>query len=160
MLRQIQPMGIIYTCNPSACFQQEILALSENIPLVVIKNRDLDMEVDVVELNNAKPGRLMARHLLELGHRKVGFISPPLTRRQQQRFQRVEGFMEEFREAGIPEGVIVKAADEEGRSRPGICPDCGKLYKECHPARTPGTSPLWSGRTAFPALLHRSATPP
>lgn len=41
MLRQIQPMGIIYTCNPSACFQQEILALSENIPLVVIKNRDL-----------------------------------------------------------------------------------------------------------------------
>ena len=43
MLRQIQPMGIIYTCNPSACFQQEILALSENIPLVVIKNRDLDM---------------------------------------------------------------------------------------------------------------------
>ena len=37
MLRQIQPMGIIYTCNPSACFRQEILALSENIPLVVIK---------------------------------------------------------------------------------------------------------------------------
>ena len=78
------------------------------------------MEVDVVELNNAKPGRLMARHLLELGHRKVGFISPPLTRRQQ-RFQRVEGFMEEFREAGIPEGVIVKAADEEVDSRvPGM----------------------------------------
>ena len=106
MMRQIQPMGIIYTCNPSACFQHEILTLSETIPLVVIKNRDLDMEVDVVELNNAKPGRLMARHLLDLGHRKVGFISPPLTRRQQQRFQRVEGFMEEFREAGLPEGVI------------------------------------------------------
>lgn len=121
MMRQIRPMGIIYTCNPSACFQHEILALSETIPLVVIKNRDLDMEVDVVELNNAKPGRLMARHLLDLGHRKVGFISPPLTRRQQQRFQRVEGFIEEFREAGLPDGVIVKAADEEVDSRvPGM----------------------------------------
>ena len=121
MMRQIQPMGIIYTCNPSACFQHEILALSETIPLVVIKNRDLDMEVDVVELNTAKPGRLMARHLLDLGHRKVGFISPPLTRRQQQRFQRVEGFIEEFREAGLPDGVIVKAADEEVDSQvPGM----------------------------------------
>ena len=25
------------------------------------------LEIDAVELNNAKPGRLMARHLLELG---------------------------------------------------------------------------------------------
>ena len=120
MLRQIQPMGIIYTCNPSACFQQEILALSENIPLVVIKNRDLDMEVDVVELNNAKPGRLMARHLLELGHRKVGFISPPLTRRQQQRFQRVEGFMEEFRDSG--------RRHREGRRRGGGQPGAGNGF--------------------------------
>lgn len=117
MMPQIQPMGIIYTCNPSACFKEEVLSISEIIPLVVIKNRDLDMEVDAVELNNAKPGRLMARQLLDLGHRKVGFISPPLTRRQQQRFQRVEGFIEEFREAGLPNGVIVKAADEEVDSK-------------------------------------------
>lgn len=117
LLPEIQPMGIIYTCNPSACFKEEILSLSETTPLVVIKNRDLDMEVDAVELNNAKPGRLMARHLLELGHRRVGFISPPLTRWQQQRLQRVEGFMEEFREAGLPDGVIVKAAAEEVDSK-------------------------------------------
>lgn len=117
MMPQIQPMGIIYTCNPSNCFKEEVLTLSETIPLVVIKNRDLNMEVDVVELNNSKPGRLMARHLLDLGHRKVGFISPPLTRRQQQRFQRVEGFIEEFREAGLPDGVIVKSAAEEVDSK-------------------------------------------
>ena len=55
----------------------------------------------------------MAEHLLKLGHRKVGFISPPLTRRQQQRFQRVEGFIQKFREEGLEDGVIVKAADEE-----------------------------------------------
>lgn len=81
MMHQINPHGIIYTCNPSACFQEEIPELAETYPMVVIKNRDLNMEVDAVELNNAKPGRLMARHLLDLGHQKVGFISPPLTRR-------------------------------------------------------------------------------
>ena len=76
----------------------------------------------MVELNNAKPGRLMARQSFgDWGIGKWGSVSPPLTRRQQQRFQRVEGFMEEFREAGIPEGVIVKAADEEVDSRvPGM----------------------------------------
>lgn len=113
MMDVIRPLGIIYTCNPSNCFKNLVLSLSERVPLVVIKNRDLDMEVDAVELNNAKPGRLMAEHLLKLGHRKVGFISPPLTRRQQQRFQRVEGFIQKFREEGLEDGVIVKAADEE-----------------------------------------------
>ncbi len=113
MMSAIQPSGIIYTCNPSSCFKEEILSLAENFPFVVIKNRDFDMEVDAVELNNSKPGRIMAQHLLGLGHRKVGFISPPLTRRQQQRFQRVEGFIQEFREAGLGNQVYVKAAGEE-----------------------------------------------
>ncbi len=27
-------------------------------------------------------GKVMAKHLLELGHRKVAFITPPLTRRR------------------------------------------------------------------------------
>ena len=70
-------------------------------------------EIDAVELNNAKPGRLMARHLLELGHRHVAFVSPPLTSKQGQRLKRVEGFVREFEEAGYGDGVIVKSADED-----------------------------------------------
>ena len=57
--------------------------------------------VDAVELDNSKLGRLMARHLLELGHRKVGYIAPPLTVRQKQRSKRVEGFLKEFQKAGL-----------------------------------------------------------
>ena len=71
------------------------------------------LEIDAVELNNAKPGRLMARHLLELGHRHVAFVSPPLTSKQGQRLKRVEGFVREFEEAGYGDGVIVKSADED-----------------------------------------------
>lgn len=116
MMSTVQPMGIIYTNNPSPGFKAQVKELSQRIPLVVINNRETTMEVDAVELNNSKPGRLMARHLLELGHQRVAFISPPLTRRQQQRFKRVEGFVKEFEEAGIS-GVIVKAADENADMR-------------------------------------------
>lgn len=113
MMGTVQPMGIIYTSNPSTCYKEQVRELSERIPLVIINNRENTLEVDAVELDNSKPGQLMARHLLELGHRKVAFVSPPLTRRQQQRFKRVEGFVREFRDAGFGDSVLVKSADEE-----------------------------------------------
>lgn len=113
MMGTVQPMGIIYTSNPSTCYKEQVRELSERIPLVIINNRENTLEVDAVELDNSKPGQLMARHLLELGHQKVAFVSPPLTRRQQQRFKRVEGFVREFEDAGLGNSVLVKAADEE-----------------------------------------------
>ena len=91
MMRSVQPLGIIYTCNPSLCFQEQVREMAEKIPLVVINNREDLMEIDAVELNNAKPGRLMARHLLDLGHRHVAFVSPPLSSRQGQRQKRIKG---------------------------------------------------------------------
>ena len=54
----------------------------------------------------------MARHLLNLGHRKVAFIAPPLTKRQQQRSRRVEGFVKEYEKEGLTDSVIIKAADD------------------------------------------------
>ena len=69
--------------------------------------------MDAVELDNSKLGRLMARHLLELGHRHVAYIAPPLTVRQKQRSKRVEGFLKEYEKAGIRENVVIKAAKEE-----------------------------------------------
>ena len=49
------------------------------------------MNVDAVELDNSKLGRVMAKHLLELGHRKVAYIAPPLTARQKQRSEAGRG---------------------------------------------------------------------
>ena len=80
MMREVQPLGIIYACNPS--FSRQVAELSGEIPVVVISNRDDEFSIDAVALNNQKPGILMARHLLELGHRDVAFIAPPLTARQ------------------------------------------------------------------------------
>lgn len=113
MMWQLRPLGVVYTCNPSHCFMGLVEELSRNIPVAVINNQNEKLDVDVVELDNSKLGRLMARHLLELGHRKVAYIAPPLTARQKQRSKRVEGFLREYEAAGIKGNVIIKAAKEE-----------------------------------------------
>lgn len=113
MMNSVQPLGIIYTCNPGGHCREQVGELAARIPLVIINNREELLEIDAVELNNAKPGRLMARHLLDFGHRKVAFVSPPLTSRQGQRLKRVEGFVREFAESGCQDGVIVKAAADD-----------------------------------------------
>ena len=113
MIPGMNPQGLIYMCNPSQCFMDRVEELSKRIPVVVVNNQNEKLNVDAVELDNSKLGRMMARHLLELGHRKVAYVAPPLTTRQKQRSKRVEGFLKEFGEAGLKDQVIIKAAKEE-----------------------------------------------
>ncbi len=113
MMWELRPLGIIYTCNPSHCFMELVKELAQKIPVAVVNNQNEKMDVDAVELDNSKLGRIMARHLLELGHRKVAYIAPPLTARQKQRSKRVEGFLKEYEKAGLKGNVVIKAAKEE-----------------------------------------------
>ena len=113
MMWELRPLGILYTCNPSHCFMDLVKELSQKIPVAIINNQNEKMNVDAVELDNSKLGRIMARHLLELGHRNVAYIAPPLTARQKQRSKRVEGFLKEYEKSGLRENVIIKAAKEE-----------------------------------------------
>lgn len=113
MMAELRPLGIIYTCNPSHCFMDTVERLAKEIPVAIINNQNEQLKVDAVELDNSKLGRMMAKHLLELGHKKVAYIAPPLTVRQKQRSKRVEGFLKEYDKAGLKDNVIIKAAKEE-----------------------------------------------
>ena len=111
MIPGMNPQGLIYMCNPSQCFMDRVEELSKRIPVVVVNNQNEKLNVDVVDLDNSKLGRLMARHLLELGHRDVGYIAPPLTVRQKQRSKRVEGFLKEFQKAGLNDMIAFGIMD-------------------------------------------------
>ena len=50
--------------------------LAERIPVVIINNQNEKLSLDAVELDNSKLGRLMARHLLDLGHKKSRLYYP------------------------------------------------------------------------------------
>lgn len=111
MIRTINPQGIIYACNPHPDFQQKVEELAKELPVVIISNKEKTTTVDAINQDNSEVGRLMARHLLDLGHRDVAFITPPLTRRQWQRSRRIEGFISEFEKEGLKGHVRIKAAD-------------------------------------------------
>ena len=111
MMHSVSPAGIIYTCNPSEAFMEQVEEIAEKIPLAVISNRER-VKVDAINQDNTKVGSLMARHLLDLGHREVAFIAPPLTKRQEQRSRRVEGFVQEYEKEGLSQSVVIKAADD------------------------------------------------
>lgn len=110
MLVDLNIAGIVYACNPS--FPKLIQELSKNIPTVIIGDKNEELSVDSVELNSIKPGMIMAEHLISLGHKKVAFVSNPVTERQPARRKRIEGFKMKFEECGLGDGVIVKTRGE------------------------------------------------
>ena len=117
MMSVLRPQGIIYTCNPNPDFQPQVEEMAREIPLVIISNKEKTRTVDAINQDNTVVGKMMARHLLDLGHRDVAFITPPLTRRQWQRTRRIDGFVREFEKEGIKNRVIIKAADESMERR-------------------------------------------
>ena len=107
MISTMDPQGIIYACNPHPDFQKKVEDLARRIPLVIISNKEKTTTVDAINQDNTMVGRLMARHLLDLGHRDVAFITPPLTRRQWQRSRRVDGFVKEYEKEGLAGLVLL-----------------------------------------------------
>lgn len=113
MIKRLAPSGVIYTFNPGKQFQGFLEKLGRQVPVAVINNQNEKIGVDMVELDNLKLGRIMAEHLLELGHRKVAYLATPLTARQKQRAKRIEGFVECFAAAGCKDGVVIRSAPAE-----------------------------------------------
>lgn len=69
--------------------------------MVHIYDRDAALDVDIVELNSYKIGRIVGEHLIELGHREIAYITTSLDPQQIARTQRLEGLQSVFREHGL-----------------------------------------------------------
>ena len=81
------------------------------LPMVVIGDRRQDLCVDTVELNNYDAGSLIARHMHELGHKHLAYISTTLDEANPIRTQRLQGLRDTFGHL-CPEGsVLVKSRD-------------------------------------------------
>jgi DNA-binding LacI/PurR family transcriptional regulator len=60
---------------------------------------DAGLELDSVRVDNALGAKLAVEHLLSLGHRRIAFVSGPIT--SANRRDRLEGYRATLREAGI-----------------------------------------------------------
>lgn len=97
-------IGIIFAMIP----QQPQLAeeFSLRIPMVAVGDRAYNLRIDTVDVNNYAAGRMVASHLIELGHRNAAYISTPLNSEHSARVKRCNGLQDEYFKA-CPEGNVI-----------------------------------------------------
>jgi LacI family transcriptional regulator len=99
--------GIIFAMM---AFPTEVIErINRKIPVVVIGDNHAGLNVDTVDLNNHTAGALVARHLIDLGHRHVAFISTPLNQSNSARVRRLEGVQAVFRDECPGGSVLVRS---------------------------------------------------
>lgn len=114
--------GIIYTFLPS--FPKLIDEINATIPTVVIGEKQEDLGICSIGLNNTYAGALLVEHLYQLGHRKFAFFSTPLNRFTMARSQRLEGIRKQLESNGVTDGleIIVAEHQEEDHNSPDGTP--------------------------------------
>lgn len=93
--RKFNVAGVIFAMIP----QQPELAyeLSRHLPVVAIGDRRSDLELATVDMNNFAAGQKMGVHLLELGHRRIAYISTTLNSQHSSRVRRCQGLQDACR---------------------------------------------------------------
>jgi len=109
LARSMGAAGIIFALltHPEEVLRQA----GRKVPMVVIGDRRQNLQVDTVELNNYDAGSLIARHMHQLGHRHLAYISTTLDQANPIRTQRLLGLRDTFAQLCPEGGVLVKSRD-------------------------------------------------
>mgnify|MGYP001133197672 CR=1 FL=1 len=96
--------GIIYTKSSPDSMEDDHRVLdfisNNSVPMVTIDRVLTNSEVSAVVLDQFQGGYLAAKHLIELGHRRIGCYTGPSNLENSQ--ERLEGYRYALAEAGIP----------------------------------------------------------
>lgn len=101
--------GIISTMTPNNIGLLEKINMT--IPVVVVNDKSNDVDLDTVEINNYSAGVLIAKHMIELGHENVAYISTTLNEINTARVKRLEGISDTYKTLCPQGNVIVKSKD-------------------------------------------------
>lgn len=72
----------------------------QEIPLVLLEPQDLGLGIDSVRVDNRDGAYKAVRYLLDLGHRRIGFIAGP--KGQRESLERWQGYRQALAEVGLP----------------------------------------------------------
>ena len=96
MTLEMGASGMVFTMMPQSVDIVE--KVNRNIPVVVIGDRNTSLNVDTVELDNYSAGVIIGRHMLELGHRHIAFISAMMNAANAIRLRRLQGVKDTYAE--------------------------------------------------------------
>ena len=83
--------GIIFTITPQS--MQRVEKVNRKLPIVIMGDRSSSSSVDTVELDNYNAGRFIARHMLDLGHKHIAFITAMMNSANAIRLHRLQGVL-------------------------------------------------------------------
>jgi LacI family transcriptional regulator len=110
LLRERGVDGVIVVPDTAGLHAEEIRRIREwNIPLVQVDNAVEGAACDYVGCNNRAGARLVAEHLLSLGHRRLGIVAavPPLSCIR----ERIDAFQELLRARDLPRAAVAATAE-------------------------------------------------
>ena len=109
--------GIIYAYTPT---QYGLLAqLSKKMPVTIIGESDHE-EIITVALDSRQAGYIAAKHLYNLGHRKIAFVSGNMESVSLSRKRRLEGMNQFVREHPEMEEILVYTDEDKSEDKDDI----------------------------------------
>ncbi len=142
------------SASPGSCF----LALIERTPQLAESLRRTDIPIvaiglrqewtDSVGPHDREGGRLATQHLIDLGHRRIGYVRTAMVEASGDR-ARHAGYLEAMRQAGVepPPAMWWQPGSDDDPGRP-----------ECHPARPRAERPRGPDRRVRVERLRRDRT--
>ncbi len=94
----VQAKGVILTYQPESVTALNLLKME--VPLIQLYDKSSHHNVDTMELDNYKVGEIIVKHLIDLGHRYIGYISNPISK-QPSRQSRLNGISDYMKSAGL-----------------------------------------------------------
>lgn len=99
LCRDLHIAGVVLTYQPEKSFIQQLINMETHI--VKLHDKSGNADIDAIEFDNYKFGRLVTEHLVELGHTYIAHISSSLSGKQSARSRRVEGIRSYLLERGL-----------------------------------------------------------
>lgn len=87
--------GIIFAMTPIQTVK--VRELSRRVPIVAVGDRVADCGIDTVDVDNFGAAQLVAKHLIDLGHKRIAYLSTALNEHHISRMRRAEGLQEAYR---------------------------------------------------------------
>ncbi len=100
--------GVIYTYAPSNL--KDIEHLNKVIPTVIIGEFNIDADINTIGVDYYKAGCMVAKHLIETGHKTAAFISTSIGPHNLFRAKRWQGIRDIFEAAGNDYRLVSKIA--------------------------------------------------
>ncbi len=91
--------GVVFAMIPQQ--PQLVQKLHETLPVVAVGDRQNELGIDTVDVNNFKAGSLVGEHLLEMGHTQIAYITTSLNSQHSARVRRYEGIKSALKQSHL-----------------------------------------------------------